>query len=209
MNIFFDLDGTLIDSRQRLYQLFQSLVPTSELSFDEYWALKRNKISHKEILLSKFNYSNEQYSDFEKKWMSEIELEKWLQLDTPFEGIVDVLLLLSKNHDLFVVTARQSESIALEQIKSFGWENIFTKILVTQQQQEKHDLIKNAVRVTPEDWFIGDTGKDIQTGKLLGIKTAAVLSGFLSKESLLPYQPDIIINTVLDLKTDKITNGKL
>ncbi|RQO39113.1 HAD family hydrolase [Chryseobacterium sp. KBW03] len=209
MNIFFDLDGTLIDSRQRLYQLFQSLVPTSELSFDEYWALKRNKTSHKEIILSKFNYSNEQYSDFEKKWMSEIELEKWLQLDTPFEGIVDVLILLSKNHDLFVVTARQSESIALEQIKSFGWENIFTKILVTQQQQEKHDLIKNAVRVTPEDWFIGDTGKDIQTGKLLGIKTAAVLSGFLSKESLLPYQPDIIINTVLDLKTDKITNGKL
>ncbi|PWN65353.1 HAD family hydrolase [Chryseobacterium viscerum] len=200
MNIFFDLDGTLIDSRERLYQLFQSLVPTSELSFDEYWALKRNKISHKEILLSKFNYSNEQYSDFEKKWMSEIELEKWLQLDTPFEGIVDVLISLSKNHDLFVVTARQSESIALEQIKSFGWENIFTKILVTQQQQEKHDLIKNAVRVTPEDWFIGDTGKDIQTGKLLGIKTAAVLSGFLSKESLLPYQPDIIIDTVLDFK---------
>ncbi|KAB1232133.1 HAD family hydrolase [Chryseobacterium viscerum] len=200
MNIFFDLDGTLIDSRQRLYQLFQSLVPTSELSFDEYWALKRNKISHKEILLSKFNYSNEQYSDFEKKWMSEIELEKWLQLDTPFEGIIDVLIPLSKNHDLFVVTARQSESIALEQIKSFGWENIFTKILVTQQQQEKHDLIKNAVRVTPEDWFIGDTGKDIQTGKLLGIKTAAVLSGFLSKESLLPYQPDIIIDTVLDFK---------
>lgn len=200
MNIFFDLDGTLIDSRERLYQLFQSLVPTSELSFDEYWALKRNKTSHKKILLSKFNYSNEQYSDFEKKWMSKIELEKWLQLDTPFEGIVDVLISLSKNHDLFVVTARQSESIALEQIKSFGWENIFTKVLVTQQQQEKHDLIKNAVRVTPEDWFIGDTGKDIQTGKLLGIKTAAVLSGFLSKESLLPYQPDIIIDTVLDFK---------
>jgi len=209
MNIFFDLDGTLIDSRQRLYQLFQSLVPTSELSFDEYWALKRNKISHKEILLSKFNYSNDQYSDFEKKWMSEIELEKWLQLDTPFEGIIDLLIPLSKNHDLFLVTARQSESIALEQIKSFGWENIFTKILVTQQRQEKHDLIKNAVRITLEDWFIGDTGKDIQTGKLLGIKTAAVLSGFLSKESLIPYQPDIIINTVLDLKTDKITNGKL
>ncbi|CAD0222966.1 HAD family hydrolase [Chryseobacterium sp. D764] len=209
MNIFFDLDGTLIDSRPRLYHLFQSLVPTSELSFDEYWTLKRGKKSHKEILLSKFNYSSEQYSDFEKKWMSEIELEKWLKLDTPFEGIVDLLINLSKNYTLFVVTARQSESIALEQVKSFGWENIFTKVLVTQQQQEKHDLIKNAVQITPEDWFIGDTGKDIQTGKLLGMKTAAVLSGFLSKESLLPYQPDIIINTVLDLKIDKITNGKL
>ncbi|OCA71584.1 HAD family hydrolase [Chryseobacterium arthrosphaerae] len=209
MNIFFDLDGTLIDSRSRLYQLFQSLVPASELSFDQYWALKRSKISHKEILLSKFNYTEEQYSDFEKKWMSEIELENWLQLDTPFEGTADLLLNLSKKHALFVVTARQSESIAVEQIKSFGWENIFTKVLVTQQQQDKYDLIKDAVEITSEDWLIGDTGKDIQTGKSLGIKTVAVLSGFLSKESLLPYQPDIIIDTVLDLKIDKITNGKL
>ncbi|HCM35228.1 HAD hydrolase-like protein [Chryseobacterium sp.] len=209
MNIFFDLDGTLIDSRPRLYQLFQSLVLNSELSFHQYWDLKRDKISHKEILLSKFNYSNEQYNNFEKKWMSEIELEKWLQLDTPFEGIVDLLMRLSKNHSLFVVTARQSESTALSQIKSFGWENIFTKVLVTQQQQEKHSLIKDTVEITPEDWFIGDTGKDIQTGKLLGIRTAAVLSGFLSKKSLLSYQPDIIINTVLDLNIDKITNRKL
>lgn len=200
MNIFFDLDGTLIDSQQRLYQLFQSLVPTSELSFEEYWDLKRNKKSHKEILFSKFNYSDEQYGDFEKKWMSEIELEKWLELDIPFEGISDWLLELSKKHSLFVVTARQSENIAVEQIKSYGWENIFLKVLVTQQKQEKHDLVKNAVQVTPEDWFIGDTGKDVETGKRLGIKTAAVLSGFLSKESLIPYQPDIIANTVFDLK---------
>ncbi|WP_288374856.1 HAD hydrolase-like protein [uncultured Chryseobacterium sp.] len=209
MNIFFDLDGTLIDSRQRLYQLFQSLVSTSDLSFDKYWELKRSKISHKEILSSKFNYSEEQYMDFEKRWMSEIESEKWLKLDIPFEGISDLLIHLSKNHVLFIVTARQSESIALKQVKSFGWENIFSKVLVTQQQQEKHDLIKNIAQINREDWIIGDTGKDIQTGKLLGIKTAAVLSGFLSKESLLSYQPDIIINTVLDLEIDKITNGKL
>ena len=46
MNIFFDLDGTLIDSKLRLYSLFQKLVPESILTYDEYWKYKMNKISH-------------------------------------------------------------------------------------------------------------------------------------------------------------------
>lgn len=209
MNIFFDLDGTLIDSRPRLYQLFQFLVPDSTLTFDEYWGLKRSKINHKEILSSKFSYSEEQYKHFEKNWMSEIELKRWLDLDIPFEGVTDLLEDLFRKYTLFVVTARQSENTALEQIKKLKWNHIFTKILVTAQKQEKYDLIKNTVQTTSEDWFVGDTGKDIQTGKLLGIKTAAVLSGFLNKESLLLYNPDTIINTVLDLKTHKIINGEL
>lgn len=196
MNIFFDLDGTLIDSRPRLYHLFQSLVPNSTLSFDQYWELKRNKINHKQILFSKFNYAEEQYSEFEKKWMLEIELKKWLDLDAPFKGVEDKLLELSSKHTLFVITARQSERSTLEQIKLLGWQGIFNKVLVTSQKQEKYDLIKKNVLTTSEDWFVGDTGKDIQTGKLLGLKTAAVLTGFLSKQNLLQYHPDIIEDNI-------------
>lgn len=198
MNIFFDLDGTLIDSRTRLYQLFQFLVPNSQLQFEEYWELKRNKINHKEILTTKFNYSEEDFRKFEQKWMAEIELKRWLDLDKPFEGITEFLIDLSDRNALFLVTARQSEKMVLQQIKKFGWGSIFIKVLVSEQKQEKYDLIKTTVKVNPDDWFVGDTGKDIQTGKLLGIKTAAVLSGFLNNKSLLQYEPDVIANTVLN-----------
>jgi len=198
VNIFFDLDGTLIDSRTRLYQLFQFLVPNSQLQFEEYWELKRNKINHKEILTTKFNYSEEDFRKFEQKWMAEIELKRWLDLDKPFEGITEFLIDLSDRNALFLVTARQSEKMVLQQIKKFGWGSIFIKVLVSEQKQEKYDLIKTTVKVNPDDWFVGDTGKDIQTGKLLGIKTAAVLSGFLNNKSLLQYEPDVIANTVLN-----------
>ena len=57
VNIFFDLDGTLLDSRKRLYKLFQDLVLESNLTIDEYWELKRNKINHKTILIEKFGYT--------------------------------------------------------------------------------------------------------------------------------------------------------
>lgn len=200
MNIFFDLDGTLIDSRKRLYFLFQHLVAESMFSFDEYWIFKRDKVSHREILIHQFNYSEDKVKEFEENWMKRIELPEWLALDSPFDGVFDFLNELKKVHKLFLVTARQSESIALKQVDEYGWMPIFEKILVTAQKQEKFDLIVNTVEVKEHDWFVGDTGKDIQTGKELGINTAAVLSGFLSRKRLLEYAPDLIEVDVTKLK---------
>ena len=54
MNLIFDLDGTLIDSRLRLYKLFQQLVPTSELTYQDYWAFKQENVSNEDILIKEF-----------------------------------------------------------------------------------------------------------------------------------------------------------
>ena len=200
MNLFIDLDGTLIDSKLRLYQLFQYLVIDSELSFEEYWELKRNKIDHKEILSSKFNYTNDQYITFLNKWMSEIELEKWLDLDIPFNGVTSFLENMSKQNSLHVVTARQSSKNTLAQLKKFNWDNYLDSVFITEQKHSKLDLVKNNINVTSDDWFIGDTGKDIEAGKKLGIKTAAVLSGFLNEKCLIAYNPDIIIDNITNFE---------
>lgn len=198
-NIIFDLDGTLIESRPRLYQLFQYMVPSSKLTFDEYWQYKRAKITHKQILQNLFSYTLKDVGEFENEWLTRIELPEWLILDKPFDGVSDYLKRLSRPYKLFIVTARQSERMALEQISQFGWLEIVEKVLVTGQKQDKYDLIKNKLILNREDWFVGDTGKDIQTGKKLCVNTAAVLSGFLSKESLLQYDPDLIEENVMKL----------
>ncbi len=196
MNIFFDLDGTLLNSKRRLYELFQYLVPSSDLSFDDYWKLKRNKVNHEEILTTQFGYSSMDFKKFEHLWMKEIELEKWLNFDLPFEGVTDFLKTLGKKNTLYIVTARQSKEMVNKQLHNFGWDSIFESVFVTEQQKEKHTLIQENVTVSPTDWFIGDTGLDIKVGKLLGINTAAVLSGFLNEEKLTAYKPDLIIENV-------------
>jgi phosphoglycolate phosphatase len=203
-NIFFDLDGTLIESRPRLYQLFQHMVPSSKLTFDEYWLYKRNKITHREILQYAFSYKDEEIIEFEKEWLQCIELPEWLALDKPFEGMSDYLAELKDTNKLFIVTARQSERQALDQINQFDWSKYVEKVFVTGQTQEKYDLIKNGINVSPKDWFVGDTGKDIQTGKRLGINTAAVLTGFLSEKKILEYNPDIIEKAVVNLDFTKL-----
>ena len=199
MNIFFDLDGTLIDSRLRLYSLFQQLVPQSKFSFDEYWNLKRNKINHATILKQYFKFQENEINMFETIWQKLIEEEDLLMLDKPFEGVTEYLISL-KNRGFFLhlVTSRQFEINVFLQIIDFGWSNIFNHVLVSQQKAEKEELIKSIMVENTTGSMIGDTGKDIVTGKLLGLKTVAVLSGFLNKPTLSTYNPDIIVDFVTD-----------
>lgn len=201
MNIFFDLDGTIIDSRERLYVLFQKLVQESSLTFDEYWHLKKNKISHKQILNEMFNYTKENFNKFEQIWMSEIESPEMLALDKPFKNIEECLNKLSENK-LYLITSRQFKDNAINQLNSLNLLKYFEEILVTEQKYEKAYLIKHHCKITPNDYIVSDTGKDIQTGKKLNIKTIAVLSGFLSKEKLLEYNPDKIVEDVTQINFD-------
>lgn len=203
MKIFFDLDGTLIDSKERLYGLFQHLAPSSVLTFEDYWNYKGNKIDHRKILETKFSFSEQDILSFQKNWMDKIELPEWLAFDKPFKGVTTYLTELKKQHELYLVTARQFETSVLMQLTDFEWTGIFTKVFVTAQKAEKFDLIENAVATNSADWFVGDTGKDIETGKSLGMQTAAVLSGFLNKEKLMKYTPDLIVNTVVDFNPVK------
>lgn len=200
MKIFFDLDGTLINAKQRLFILFQQLVPESFLSFQEYWDLKRDKIGHAEILMARFDYSTDDFFAFNTEWLAKIEADEFLELDEPFENVTDYLTSLRDRHDLYIVTARQFESKVQQQLYKFGWEDFFRGIFVTNAKISKYDLIRRNVDVSLNDWLVGDTGKDIETGKLLGIKTAGVSSGFLNERRLKEYSPDIIVNKILELQ---------
>ena len=48
-NIFFDLDGTLIDCKKRLYNLFTDLAPSHGLTFEDYASLKSKQVNKREI----------------------------------------------------------------------------------------------------------------------------------------------------------------
>lgn len=203
MNVFFDLDGTLVDASDRLYKLFQFLVPASALTKDAYWKLKRNKISHREILATRFEYTDQQIEIFESTWLSMIELNEWIALDKPFAGVSDYLMELKKDHTLYIVTARQWEKTATLQVENYEWSDVFKDVLVTGHQMDKSELIRRKCLPSSKDWFVGDTGKDVEAGKQLGLQTAAVLSGFLNKEKLLEYRPDVIVDSVVDLRLTK------
>ena len=198
-NIIFDLDGTLSDPKTRLYSLFIELAPDNNISFEEYWEIKRNKIDQACLLERYFDYSKEEIAQFRQQWLSNIEEKERLKQDTPLPGAGTVLKTLSKDNQLYVVTNRQNRELAIEQIEDYGWDGYITMTLVTLQKTSKENLIKESLVISKDDIIIGDTGEDILTGKRLGMTTIAVTSGMLNRRTLLEYNPDQIINHLKEL----------
>lgn len=203
-NIFFDFDGTILNSQKRMYRLFCELCPETCFSYEEYWEIKRNRINQNDFLKKYFNYTDEQISLFKNNWMEKIEEESRLLEDKPIENISDVFMNLAKDNKLYIVTNRQSKYLAIKQIKDLSLFDFFEDILVTEQKKTKADLIKEKVAVKADDIFIGDTGEDILTAKELGIKSIAVSYGFLNKDILAEYKPDFVIDEVKDFDNCKI-----
>ena len=74
-----------------------------------------------------------------------------------------------KIYNLYLITSRQFESTAINQIEQLGIYKYFKSVFVS-NRKPKQDLIKEFVETSGNDWMVGDTGKDIEAGKSLGLK---------------------------------------
>ena len=197
MKIIFDLDGTLICSKKRLYELFCNLTQSRDLSFSDYWNLKYIGNSNQDILRERFDYTKAEISNFVNGWMKKIESDYYLEMDTLIDGTIEFLERIIQNNSLYICTARQSTCQVAKQLESLSISKYFENIFVTEQKNSKAELLKNSgLKFTKHDWIIGDTGHDIITGKEIGINTCAVLSGFMSLDALIGYSPDIIVANI-------------
>ena len=201
MNIFFDLDGTIIDSRNRLFSLFCDLTKQNILDIDDYWELKRSMYDHEFILKTYCNYSDEQVTSFNISWINKIETRKYLSKDILFPFTIEVLQELTSNKTkIYLVTARQSTENTRSELSELGIDQFFSNIFITNAQMNKSIIIRNFnIPITRKDLFVGDTGIDMQAGKELGITTVAVLSGFRNRSMLKKYNPEFIIDDIRSL----------
>jgi phosphoglycolate phosphatase len=203
MKIIFDLDGTLIDSSERMYMLFQELVPESDFSKEGYWELKRNKVNHR-MLLERF-FPNYDFDDFNEKWLRRIEAEEYLKTDILYYDTVDTLNALKKRGiEIILLTARQSKEGLYQELERLGIDIFFDVVLTTEGSKSKESLLKdsgiiNQIKNTDSILFVSDMGKDILLGKEFGFKTIAITHGFMNEKCLSEYKSDIIINNLNEM----------
>ena len=192
----FDLDGTLVDASERLYKLFQFLVPESKLTKKEYWDFKRDKVGHQMILERLF--PNHSFDEFNKRWLGLIEAPEYLAMDSLYPDTIETLERLGQNCELVLLTARQSKENLFAELERLEIKKYFSKILVTEAKTDKAALL-GGLDFCGEDFFVSDMGKDIAVGNAAGLRTIAVTHGFMSGERLAEYKPARLVGELGEL----------
>lgn len=183
--IFIDLDGPILDGKLKHYNCYKDIIKDKgmPLDIDDYWIMKRNKISRK-ILLEKSQYIG-LYDEFFTQWLENIEEKKYLGYDC-LKPVVKETLLSWKNNNtdkIVLVTMRNNRDSLMWQLNKLEIINLFDDVISCKSENnEKYEYVKhlkfrNAV-------FIGDTEEDIKTAKKLNIQSIGILNGLREKKYL-------------------------
>src|SRR3989344_46792 len=206
-NILFDLDGPVLDVKERYYFNYKNFVLLhrgNPLSLEKYWEKKRQNTSLERLLdLSDcpgLAAEKKLYLSKHREEMSSLKLDK-LQPD-----IKEILSNLSKRYDLYLITLRRNKENLLKQLGELGILTYFRKVLTTTPTTEdkwnhKVELLKEHQLEKKSGIIIGDTPTEILAGKKVGLTSIAVSHGIRTKENLLQAEPDLIINSVEELQS--------
>lgn len=202
---YFDLDGTILNVRRRLYSIYIDIVNElggEALSKEVYWQAKRGQLPE-ELIANKSNIENVQkYIRLRKE---RIELPEYLEYDKIIPQALESLTELKKNNRIALATLRKSKENLFKQLQRLKIEHLFDRVLIggngEEQWRLKAKIISSDNYFEPQDSVIvGDTEADILAGKFLNIGTIAVLSGIRSKNTLVLSQPDYIIKDISQLR---------
>ena len=114
-----------------------------------------------------------------------------------YDFTIDLLESLKQNR--YLITARQSKENLLEELESLKIIKYFNEIYVTENKFTKEDLFRN-MKLDRNCILVTDTGKDIMMAKKVNLKTIGVTWGFMSKNKLIEYKPDFLIDRQGKLK---------
>ena len=199
--IFFDLDGTLVDSSIGIHNgftyTFEQLGVTSpdaktirgfmgpplETSFAS--CLPAEQIEEAIQLYRSY---------YKEKGVYEAQL---------FPQIIDLLKELSSKYPLYITTTKNTPT-AVDMTKNLGIFHFFDGIYGSSPEApHKADVIRQALQthqLVPEQAIIiGDTKFDMIGAQETGLKKLAVTWGFGEQADLLNYQPDYIAHKPLEV----------
>ncbi len=213
--MFFDLDGTLIDSKRGI---FNSVIYTmDQLNIPDK---KRPSNLNPFIgppLRSSFKQlfqMNDEHAEKATAIYREYYKKKGLYEFDIFEGIEESLNYLKEIGFSMSLVTSKAELYAQLIIDSTPFKQYFKTISgceIDGRRSEKYELInytleKLKIPASREILMIGDRYHDIRGAKMCGISSAAVLYGYGSKDELTSEFPDLVIKDPLSLKLLSFTD---
>jgi phosphoglycolate phosphatase-like HAD superfamily hydrolase len=167
-----DLDGTVLDCRERQVALAAALVPS--LDCDRFWADKREGAT----TCAAFERQGvPAAAEVAARWAAAVEDDEWLARDAPLPGAVEALRLLrARPARLVVITARRRFDAVSRQLTQLGLRSAVDAFEVVDPRAPKAGKTP-LLRSHAATVMIGDTESDAAAAAAAGIRFLAVSSG--------------------------------
>ena len=204
----FDLDGVLLDVSEKYYRLYVDLMNElggEPLSKWEYWRSKRDRVPEKAI--AERSGLQGRWNEYKRRRVDLIETVEYLNHDLTWPGIEEMLEGLRTKSLVYLVTLRQSSDQLERQLAQLGLSRLFHGVLralpeagAENRGHVKAELVRKALGAgSRPGWFVGDTETDLEAGRLLDLRTAAVTFGIRSEQLLGRLSPDVVLRTPKEL----------
>lgn len=182
-NLLFDLDGTIIDSKQCIFLVYKTLFAEMGITPPEDKELEKFIGPPVEEMLKRYVEESQVkgYVDRFRELYKNVDL---FATNFPYDGIEDVLRALSGKYKLFVTTTK-NEPLAKAILEGFNLNKYFVGIYGSMSsigRVEKSDVINEAISdnnlLKEESLLIGDTIFDVEGAESAGVNVALVTYGY-------------------------------
>ena len=205
--IFFDIDGTLVDSRKVIIDAANFTLNSLGLKEKKADEIISNMKFETSYLISKIADTDDNdliikgVKLFRSYWKKNVSRDSRL-----FSGVREILDYLYGKK--LIITSNGIKDVIEEMLDSFNIRKYFRQII----SGDEVDCIKptacpiNKAFATLELFsknnamIVGDMDVDIRAGKAAGINTCGVTYGFGKKEDIVKAGPDYLIDNISELK---------
>lgn len=201
--IFFDLDGTLINTNKLIVSSFQYVFKENlDLMVEEQEIVQ---YFGEPLSYTMAKYTEDRVDELVQKYV-EYSLSIHDEYTEGFNGVEEGLCYLrEKGFKLAVVTSKRRNT-ALRGLRLFDLEKYFD-VIISPEDTEKHKpcgepVLKacEVLNLSPEEvLMVGDSHNDILCGRNAGSKTCLVKYTALPLEKLLEHKPDYVIESIEDI----------
>jgi len=204
-HICFDLDGTLVDSKDTILESTKAALDQLNIKYKLSEDVFNNMIGkHFVDIFIELGIDNVDFDKF-------ISIYKALYFDFIdssylYNGVEEILKYLNKKQIKVSLLTTKGQDQAEKIIDHFNLRNSFNYImgrrdgLAHKPSSEPLLFICKDLQVEPaETLIVGDTELDIQCGKNAGAKTCGVIYGYRKKEQIVKEKPDLIISNLEEL----------
>lgn len=184
MNLFCDLDGTLIDSSARHSALLKDILNQMDinLNINDYMTCKKGGMNTKSYLLQK-GLDNATATLISNEWQKHIEDENYIDMDKIYDDVFPFLKKYKTKYNIILVSARKREGALINTLNKCGIMPFAYKVIAVEANnpaQSKSNAIADLV--TRDDVLVGDTEADYECAMLLKIKCYILNRGFRNIE---------------------------